>query len=53
MDKAGSTLFGFKPNLKALEKQEMRETKLRKKMEELQNSDLVKQLTIYKDFKIN
>jgi hypothetical protein len=53
MDKAGSTLFGFKPNLKAMEKERVKGEKLRLRLEELEDNEIMQKLTIYKQFKIN
>jgi hypothetical protein len=53
MDKIGEELFVFKPNLPAIKRQEEKQRRLREKIAEIEKTDFAKQLTIFKDFKIN
>lgn len=53
MDQAGKELFAFKPNYAAIKKQEEKKQQHRQKIKELEQTEFAKQLTIFKDFKIN
>ena len=53
MDNAGRTLVGFKHNLEAMEKERVKGEKLRLRLEELEDNEIMQKLTIYKQFKIN
>lgn len=52
IDKAGEDLYSFKPNLQAIEKQKIKESKRLDKLKELEKTDFAKTMHLYSDFKI-
>lgn len=53
MDKICEDLFAFKPNMEGIRRQEEKQRKLRERVAEIEKTEFAKQISIYKDFKIN